>query len=407
MPDMMVGQSSRLSLGAATRPLAVIAAALALVFLTAVPAATPAVAQGFNPFGWMQQMFGGRPQRYDYRDYQWRMHRQRTDNFGNPIAPHPNPTDKAEKEKKPAVPPTFFVAVMGDSLGQLLAQGMTEAMADQQPEVGVLNKGHESSGLVRDDFYDWTAAVKELLASGQKINVAVMLIGSNDHQAIRENGASYDPGTPEWNEAYAKRIETIAGMFRDAKVPLLWVGLPIMKNDRFSAEMASLNDLYREHAATAGATFIDVWDDFADEQGRFTSYGPDVNGQAVRIRSNDGVHFTRAGARKLAEFVDPEIKRIFDANKPKDDAALATIETTNPAGTSAPNLNKIVPVKPPIGPVLPLTGPALAPNGELATGAQGGQKGAAQSVVERTFINGDSLPPKPGRADDFTWPPPK
>jgi uncharacterized protein len=384
----------------------VIFAALALVFLTAAPAATPAAAQGFNPFGWMQQMFG-RPQRYDYRyDYQYR-HRQRTDNFGNPIAPRPNsnPTDKAEKEKKPAVPPTFFVAVMGDSLSQLLAQGMTEAMADQLPEVGVLNKGHESSGLVRDDFFDWAAAVKELLASGQKINVAVMLIGSNDHQAIRENGTSYDPGTPEWNDAYAKRIETIAGMFHDAKVPLLWVGLPIMKNERFSAEMASLNDLYREHAAKAGATFIDVWDDFSDEQGRFTTYGPDVNGQSVRIRSADGVHFTRAGARKLAEFVDPEIKRIFDANKPKDDAALATIETTNPAGTSAPNVNKIVPVKPPIGPVLPLTGPALAPGGELASGAQGGQKNTAQSVVERTFINGDSLPPKPGRADDFAWPP--
>lgn len=404
MSDTMVHQSLSLSLNAATKLLAMFLAALAFVVLAAVPSSTPAAAQGFNPFfGWMQQMFDGRPQRYDY---QWRTRRQRTDMFGNPIGAA-RPTEKVEREKKPTVPPTFFVAVMGDSLGQLLAQGMTEAMADQEPQVAVFNKGRESSGLVREDFYDWTAAVKELLASGQKINVAVMLIGSNDHQAIHENGASYDPGTPEWNDAYAKRIETIAGMFRDAKVPLLWVGLPIMKNDRFSAEMASLNDLYREHAAKAGASFIDVWDAFGDEQGRFTAYGPDVNGQTVRIRSNDGIHFTRAGARKLAEFVDPEIKQIIDANKPKDDAALATIETTNPLGTSAPNVNKIVPIKPPIGPVLPLTGPALAPGGELATGAPGGQKPAAQSVVERTFVNGDSPPPKPGRADDFAWPPPK
>ncbi len=305
--------------------------------------------------------------------------------------------------QKPAVPPSFFVAVLGDFLGQLLAQGLTEDEADQ-PAIAILNKGRESSGLVRDDFYDWTAAVKELLASGQKINVAVMLIGSNDHQTIRDNGASYDPGTPEWNDIYARRIETIAGMFRDAKVPLLWVGLPIMKSDRFSSEMASLNDLYREHAANAGATFVDVWDQFGDDQGHFSTYGPDVNGQTVRLRSSDGVHFTRAGARKLAQFVDTEIKQIFDASKPKDDAALATIETTNPAGTTN-NAKIIVPEKPAIGPILPLTGPVLAPGGQLPTAAPLARRKRRRRWSNAPSSTATRLPPQPGRADDFSWPP--
>ncbi len=376
---------------------------LALAVLLTLPVATQAEAQDFNPFGWFQQAFPRyRPPQpsYDYpRGFrpQPRLRHTRT----KPKAERP--VDKAAK--KPAVPPSFFVAVLGDSLGQSLSQGLTEALTDR-PEIAVLRKTHENSGLVRDDFYDWTKAARDLLASGQKINVAVILIGSNDHQPLREGGATYEPGSPQWTQSYSSRIEMIAGIFRDAKIPLLWVGLPIMKSDRFSAEMASLNDLYRDHAAKAGATFIDVWDAFSDDNGRFSAYGPNVTGQPVRLRTSDGIHFTKAGSRKLAQFVETEVQRLFDASKPKDDAALATIETTTPAGASTLNGPKAAPVKPPIGPVLPLTGPVLAPGGELTTTAPTTlQKSQAQNLIDKTFVSGGALKPKPGRADDFSWPP--
>jgi hypothetical protein len=279
---------------------------------------------------------------------------------------------------------------------------LTEELADR-PEIAVLRKTHDSSGLVRDDFYDWPKAVKDLLASGQKINVAVILIGSNDHQPLRVDGKSYEPGSPQWTAIYAQRVETICKLFHDAKIPLLWVGLPIMKSDRLSSEMASFNDIYRDHVAKAGGTFVDIWDAFGDENGRFSVYGPNVTGQVVRLRTSDGIHFTKAGARKLAQFVETEIRQLYQASKPKDDATLATIETTAPAGTSAPNAIKPAPVKPPIGPVLPLTGPVLAPGGTLATSAASPKE--AHSLAEQTFVKGDALAPKPGRADDFAWPP--
>ena len=66
---------------------------------------------------------------------------------------------------------------------------------------------------------------------------------------------------------------------------------------------------------------------------------------------------------------------------------------------------KAAPVKPPIGPVLPLTGPVLAPGGTLATSPAPGSTSQAHSLAEQTFVKGDALAPKPGRADDFAWPP--
>ena len=39
--------------------------------------------------------------------------------------------------------------------------------------------------------------------------------------------------------------------------------------------------------------------------------GPDFEGQIRRLRAGDGVHFTRAGARKLAHYVEREIRRVM------------------------------------------------------------------------------------------------
>ena len=52
-----------------------------------------------------------------------------------------------------------------------------------------------------------------------------------------------------------------------------------------------------------------MWDGFVDKSGRFTLQGPDFEGQIRRLRAGDGVHFTKAGARKLAHYLEREIRR--------------------------------------------------------------------------------------------------
>ncbi|MGH6795679.1 MAG: DUF459 domain-containing protein, partial [Methylocella sp.] len=208
------------------------AALAAIAFLLSLAGSPPALAQ-FDPFGWFEQLFQPNPPpgravkpRREYRR----------------VAPEPylarprssRPARKAGEKAiakapaKPAVAPSYFVAVLGDSLAQMLAQGLTEAFKNR-PEVAILRKAKEDSGLVRDDFFDWTKATQEMLASGEKIDFAVMLIGSNDRQPLRDATGSYEPRSPEWQAAYTQRIETIAAMFRDKKIPLVWVGLPILR----------------------------------------------------------------------------------------------------------------------------------------------------------------------------------
>ena len=57
--------------------------------------------------------------------------------------------------------------------------------------------------------------------------------------------------------------------------------------------MSYLDELYRERAERAGIIYVDIWDGFVDEEGRYAMQGPDFEGQIRRLRTPDGVYFTK------------------------------------------------------------------------------------------------------------------
>ncbi len=323
--------------------------------------------------------------------------------------------DAAVRPAEPAAPvgPPFVIAVIGDNVGQMLAQGVADAYADRN--VTVLRRARENTGLVRDDYFDWPKAAQDLVSSDQKIDLAVVMLGSNDRQAIRDGGQSVDVLSERWRDIYRARASAVAEAFRKRGIPLIWVGMTVMKNERLSADLAQFNEIYREAAQKTGAIFVDVWEPFVDERNRFTLSGPDLNGHVTRIRTGDGVHFTRAGARKLAHFIEGDVKRFLDQRAPRPLAPLLVdapaaqpqntgLDSTPPGGSASPGgatipvpaPEPVVPARPVAGPVTPLTASALSPGGELATTpARTGEKGVL-----------DGLPPesRAGRADDFSWP---
>ena len=357
-----------------------------------------------------------------------------------PAAPDESGAQTADAPAAPVVddkpviqrPPEalFTIAVLGDSMGLMLGQGLAEAYGDRA-DIAVMRKARENTGLVRNDYFDWVKGARDLLEGSDKISAAVILLGSNDRQPLRDETGAFDIRAPRWKQIYGDRVEAIAQAFRARKIPLLWVGLPVMKSERFSGDMVQLNEVIRERAGAAGATFVDVWDAFLDDRGQFATYGPDVNGQFQKLRAADGVHFTRPGARKAAHFVETEINRLVDAAHPKVDPAVVTVDprvtveppplvaipaslpapakAVDPLATLpalAPTPEVVIPVRPAAGNVVPLTGPVSARGGELATtrARRAGEPSEAEALLDRTLAQGRPLDPRPGRADDFSWP---
>ena len=59
------------------------------------------------------------------------------------------------------------------------------------------------------------------------------------------------------------------------------------------------NDHANISALWVGIVYVDIWEGFVDSSGQFAAQGPDFEGQIRRLRSADGVYFSKAGAEIL------------------------------------------------------------------------------------------------------------
>jgi hypothetical protein len=154
--------------------------------------------------------------------------------------------------------------------------------------------------------------------------------------------------------------------------------------------MLFLDALYREASAKAGITYVDVWDGFVDEAGRFLQKGPDFEGQIRQLRTYDGVFFTKAGARKLAHYVEREVTRLLAARS--GPIALPT-EPATPDANAVPGQPAPRPLA---GPILPLVASSVGTDQLL--GGPGSRPASVDALAARTLVKGEPLAPPAGRA---------
>jgi uncharacterized protein len=207
---------------------------------------------------------------------------------------------------------------------------------------------------------------------------------------------TYEFHTDEWADLYGKRIDDMIAVLKAKGVPVIWVGLPAVRGPRATSEMSYLDDLYHARADKAGIVYVDVWDGFVDENGRYAVQGPDFEGQTRRLRSGDGVHFSKAGAEKLAHYVEHELARVM-AN-PVVPVALPSPEATAPAAAASGA------VRPAIGPVLPLAVTGTGEGGDLLGAGSRPSAASPDPTAASVLVRGEALAAPAGRADNFAWP---
>jgi uncharacterized protein len=400
--------------------------------------------QPYSPYG---GGFGRDPQ-WDYWGY-----RQR-ERAPARLRERPREVEKEQPPDYSHAPPatprkeaTVKVVVMGDANADWLAYGLEEAFSEK-PEIGIVRKHRTDSGLTRYEQRrdsEWPQVAREIIAV-EKPKFIVMMVGNNDRQSIRETipppapanaqpaqPAQPSPPTPpdlerqrveqqpshqtpaqarqaaygpwefhseKWELAYTKRIDATIAALKSAGVPVIWVGLPSQRGTKATEDSSYLNELYRSRAEKAGIIYADIWDGYVDEEGKFSPQGPDYLGQTRRLRTSDGVYFTKFGARKLALYVEREIERVV-GNK---GAPVALPVPVGP-GPQAPNAKAGgAAQRPAAGPVVPLTETRVAPE-ELMGGAGAAPAAATGATVTRALTKGEALAAPSGRADDFSWPP--
>ena len=249
----------------------------------------------------------------------------------------PPPPPKLDTAKK--------VLVVGDFVASSLGDGLKTAF-EGSPGVVVENRANGSSGLVRDDFYDWPGALPAIVAE-VKPSVLVIQVGANDRQQLVTPEGRLDFRTDPWFSAYGERVTRMATIAAETRVPVIWVGLPAFRPQNMTADALRLNTIYRSSIEKLNGEFVDIWEGFVDQEGRFIVTGSDINGQPVRLRGNDGIGFTSPGKRKLAFYVEKSVRRYLGDMTSPD---LIRLDATNlPALVSLPpSENKSIITTPPI-----------------------------------------------------------
>ncbi|MER9740716.1 DUF459 domain-containing protein [Mesorhizobium sp. M0187] len=295
-------------------------------------------------------------------------------------------------------PDARVILVIGDFMANGLAEGLETAFADNA-NVRIVERANGSSGFVRDDVYNWPEQVKSLVET-EKPSVVVVMLGSNDRQQMRVNDVREQPRSENWTKEYERRTEALGKALAATKVPYLWVGMPAFKTPKMTSDMLAFNDIYHSAAEKNGGEFVDVWDGFVDENGAFVSTGPDINGQAVRLRSDDGINVSKAGKRKLAFYTEKPLAKILGLAAP---GSVLTAAAPAGAPVEAPSLPAAPIVVDRTVPML-LNDPALDGGTELL-GAAAAPKANPDLPGEKLILEGKAPEASPGRADDFSWPP--
>ncbi|MEP9349645.1 GDSL-type esterase/lipase family protein [Xanthobacter sp. KR7-225] len=271
-------------------------------------------------------------------------------------------------------PQSQFVLVMGDRIAGQLAQGLADAYVGERARVAVIESIVEESGYLPVPA-DWPPRFPPAVAAA-RASVAVLAMGNDDLQPLKDGEVLVQPLTDRWMELYAKRVDDVLSALRAVAPRAIVVGIAPVQSTPVSDDYRRLNDILRSRAARAGFPFADVWDGFVDDEGKFTAFGPAVDGQRRRLRLNDGIRFTRAGGRKLAFFVQKDLDRML-ADPAKPSAGMAGGPVDRPSALAG----------------------APAP-------ARGTPPAVQVSAPARALMEGVPPPPVRGRADDFSWPPP-
>ena len=186
----------------------------------------------------------------------------------------------------------YTVSVLGDSMAHPIGVQLERlSLRDNRRSLIVHRNAIGSSGLAQNNIVNWRTEAQATLTR-QNPDIVVIVLGTNDAVGI----SPYQFGSEGWQRLYTQRVREILDIATRHSRFIYWVGVPPMRNLNFSNKIYQVNQAII--AATRGRSnvvFIDMWERIGRTFSEF------YRGQ--RIRETDGIHYTHAGGRLVAEIL--------------------------------------------------------------------------------------------------------
>ena len=207
----------------------------------------------------------------------------------------------------------FFV---GDSMMQGIAPHVRNTLFKEHG-IESIDLSKQSTGLAYTQYFNWPQLIKDTLQSNPEVKLMVVFLGPNDPWDIPAGkGLPYIKfKSPEWEEIYRNRIKEIIQTAHHHQAKIIWLGVPNMKKAKLNDGMLYLNNLYLTEAKQNKIHFIPTNDILGNKDDQYANF-VQVGEKNVKVRIDDGIHFTTAGqqliAQKVLSYIHVESEKLSD-----------------------------------------------------------------------------------------------
>ncbi len=215
-----------------------------------------------------------------------------------PLIHEPLPIVLTENDK------VFFA---GDSLMQGVAP-YVKKMLFKQYKIESIDLSKQSTGLAYPKAFNWPKTISDNLITDPSIKLLVVFLGPNDPWDFPVKGyLKYVKfKSPIWEEEYRMRIAAILNSAYEHDVQVLWLAAPCMRKPKLNDGMVYLNMLYQSEIEKVQQHFLTTNQLLGCTYENFTSFVESDKGK-IKVRVDDGVHFTSTGQKILATAIMEKI----------------------------------------------------------------------------------------------------
>ena len=236
------------------------------------------------------------------------------------------------EEGKLVIKNSATLLLIGDSMMQGVSMTLTPQL--KRRNLQVIDMAKQSTGLTYTKFFNWNEALENALEENPNIDIIVVMLGANDPWNI----GRVRFGTPEWDSIYTERIQAIIEAAKAHDAFVFWYQVPLVKNKKLSAKIEHLNTLYQAQDDQERVFFLETNPIFAPD-GEYLPERENAKGNKVRIRANDGIHFSGYGSRLLSSLLLERLEVIIEESEESPEAQntqdTAKDSLTKPASPAA------------------------------------------------------------------------
>ncbi|MBR8638156.1 DUF459 domain-containing protein [Campylobacter coli] len=189
---------------------------------------------------------------------------------------------------------------IGDSLMQGVAIALNRDLIDLGLKANDLSK--QNTGLSYKSYFDWAKATKEAFAKNPNIKYLVVLLGANDPWDIKKGGVYHRFGSDSWIDIYTYRVNEIINIAKQHHAKILWFEIPPVKKNELNEKIQILNKIYSEEILKNKQIFINT-KLFFSANDEFSTYIKNENNKSIKMRTDDGIHFTSNGAKEMSKLL--------------------------------------------------------------------------------------------------------